>query len=126
LQSCAYFSHAFGILIKGKPVVLVEDGRLQRKNMRLNHISEHDLEEDMRLDAATEDLSKITVARIERSGDISFIKGDYLLLLHRRRSPLGMTAEVSKIQDYAIIGNGRSAALISKCGSNRLALLVAI
>jgi uncharacterized membrane protein YcaP (DUF421 family) len=113
-------------LIKGKPVVLVEDGRLQRKNMRLNHISEHDLEEDMRLDAATEDLSKITVARIERSGDISFIKGDYLLLLHRRRSPLGMTAEVSKIQDYAIIGNGRSAALISKCGSNRLALLVAI
>ena len=72
----AYFSHAFGILIKGKPVVLVEDGRLQRKNMRLNHISEHDLEEDMRLDAATEDLSKIKVARVERSGDISFIKAE--------------------------------------------------
>jgi len=60
--------------IKGKAVVLVENGRLQRKNMRLNHISEHDLEEDMRLDAATEDLSKIKIARIERSGDISFIK----------------------------------------------------
>jgi uncharacterized membrane protein YcaP (DUF421 family) len=42
--------------------------------MRLNHISEHDLEEDMRLDAKTEDLSKIKVARVERSGDISFIK----------------------------------------------------
>ena len=72
----AYFSHAFGILIKGKPVVLVENGKLQRKNMRLNHISEHDLEEDMRLDAATEDLSKIKVALIERSGDISFIKAE--------------------------------------------------
>jgi len=36
--------------------------------MRLNHISQHDLEEDMRLDAATEDLSQIKVARIERSG----------------------------------------------------------
>jgi uncharacterized membrane protein YcaP (DUF421 family) len=74
LGVAAYYSHGFGILIKGKAVVLVENGRLQRKDMRLNHISEHDLEEDMRLDAATEDLSKIKIARIERSGDISFIK----------------------------------------------------
>jgi uncharacterized membrane protein YcaP (DUF421 family) len=74
LGLAAYYSHGFGILIKGKASVLVENGRLQRKNMRLNHISEHDLEEDMRLDAATEDLSKIKTARIERSGDISFIK----------------------------------------------------
>ena len=28
----------------------------------------------MRLDAKTDDLSKIQVARLERSGDISFIK----------------------------------------------------
>ena len=72
----AYYSHGFGILVKGKAVVLVENGRLQRNNMRLNHISEHDLEEDMRLDAATEDLSKIKIARIERSGDISFIRAE--------------------------------------------------
>lgn len=70
----AYASHAFGILVKGKPVVLVENGRIDQRNMRLNHISRHDLEEDMRLDAATEDLSKIKVARVERSGDISFVK----------------------------------------------------
>jgi uncharacterized membrane protein YcaP (DUF421 family) len=55
-------------------VLLVQDGRLQRKNMFWEHISKHDLEEDMRLDASTEDLSKIQVARLERSGDISFIK----------------------------------------------------
>jgi uncharacterized membrane protein YcaP (DUF421 family) len=72
----AYFSHTFGILIKGKSVVLVENGKLQGRNMRLNHITVHDLEEDMRLDAATEDLSKIKVARVERSGDISFIKAE--------------------------------------------------
>jgi uncharacterized membrane protein YcaP (DUF421 family) len=76
LGVAAYYSHGFGILIKGKAVVLVENGKLQRKNMRLNHISEHDLEEDMRLDAATEDLSKIKIARVERSGDISFIKAE--------------------------------------------------
>jgi uncharacterized membrane protein YcaP (DUF421 family) len=57
-------------------VVLVQDGKLQRKNMLWEHISKHDLEEDMRLDAKTEDLSKIQVARLERSGDISFIKAN--------------------------------------------------
>ena len=70
----AYYSHGFGILIKGKPAVLVQNGKLQHKNMLWNHISEHDLEEDMRLEARTEDLSKIKVARVERSGDISFIE----------------------------------------------------
>jgi uncharacterized membrane protein YcaP (DUF421 family) len=72
----AYYSHGFGILVKGRPQVLVQNGRLQRKNMFWNHISEHDLQEDMRLDAKTEDLSKIEVARLERSGDISFIKAE--------------------------------------------------
>jgi uncharacterized membrane protein YcaP (DUF421 family) len=72
----AFYSHAFGILLKGKPAVLVQNGRLERKNMFWNHISEHDLQEDMRLEAKTEDLSKIKTARVERSGDISFIKAE--------------------------------------------------
>jgi uncharacterized membrane protein YcaP (DUF421 family) len=72
----AYFSHAFGIVLKGKPEVLVQNGVLNRRNMVWNHISEHDLDEDMRLEAKTEDLSKIKVARVERSGDISFIKAE--------------------------------------------------
>ena len=72
----AYYSHAFGIMLKGKPAVLVQNGRLQHKNMLWNHISEHDLQEDMRLEAKTEDLSKIKTARVERSGDISFIKAE--------------------------------------------------
>jgi len=72
----AYYSHAFGILLKGKPVVLLQNGRLERKNMLWNHSSEHDLEEDMRLEARAEDLSRTKVARVERSGDISFIKAE--------------------------------------------------
>ena len=70
----AYYSHILGILVKGQPVMLVENGKIQHKNMFWNHISKHDLEEDMRLEAKTDDLSKIQVARLERSGDISFIK----------------------------------------------------
>ena len=72
----AYYSHMFGILVKGQPVMLVQNGRIQHKNMFWNHISKHDLEEDMRLEAKTDDLSKIQVARLERSGDISFIKAN--------------------------------------------------
>jgi uncharacterized membrane protein YcaP (DUF421 family) len=42
--------------------------------MRRNHVSMHDLEEDMRLNGHLDDLSKVRLARVERSGDISFIK----------------------------------------------------
>jgi uncharacterized membrane protein YcaP (DUF421 family) len=74
LAAAAYFSHTFGCLIKGKPAVIVENGKLDRQTMRRNLVSEHDLEEDMRLTAKTEDLAKIRIARLERSGDISFIE----------------------------------------------------
>jgi uncharacterized membrane protein YcaP (DUF421 family) len=70
----AYHSHAFGILIKGRPEIIVENGNLVMGTMRRNHISEHDLEEDLRLDAELENISRVQVARVERSGDISFIK----------------------------------------------------
>jgi uncharacterized membrane protein YcaP (DUF421 family) len=61
-------------LIKGSPELIVRDGKMLRDVMRRNHVSEHDLEEDLRLDAQMEDASKVKIARVERSGDISFIK----------------------------------------------------
>jgi uncharacterized membrane protein YcaP (DUF421 family) len=70
----AYYSHGFGILVKGKPDVIVRNGQCDYATMRRNHISVHDLDEDMRLNAHTDDVSRIRVARVERSGDISFIK----------------------------------------------------
>ncbi len=69
----AYHSHWFGCLLKGRPELIVENGNLIWNTMRRNHISVHDLEEDLRLDAQMEDVSKVKVARVERSGDISFI-----------------------------------------------------
>jgi uncharacterized membrane protein YcaP (DUF421 family) len=41
--------------------------------LRSNHITRHDLEEDLRLDLHSEDFSRIRSARLERSGGISFI-----------------------------------------------------
>ncbi len=70
----AYYSHGFGILVKGRPETIVRDGECDFPMMRRNHVSIHDLEEDMRLNGNIDDLSKVRLARVERSGDISFIK----------------------------------------------------
>jgi uncharacterized membrane protein YcaP (DUF421 family) len=67
-------SHAFGKLIKGNDVKLVSDGKVDWKAMKHHLVSKHDLEEDLRLSAATEDIEKVKTARLERSGGISFIK----------------------------------------------------
>src|SRR6266446_6218653 len=73
LALVAYHSHAFGILIKGRPDVVVEDGHFVWKQMHRNHVSTHDIEEDMRLSLKSEDIGQIKKARVERSGDVSFI-----------------------------------------------------
>jgi uncharacterized membrane protein YcaP (DUF421 family) len=69
-------SHLFGKLIKGRDVTLIRDGKIDWNAMNHSLVSQHDLEEDLRLDAKVEDVSKIRVARLERSGDISFIKSE--------------------------------------------------
>jgi uncharacterized membrane protein YcaP (DUF421 family) len=70
----AFHSHRFGILVKGRPDPIVRDGQCDFRTMRRNHVSIHDLEEDMRLNANLDDLAQIRLAYLERSGDISFIK----------------------------------------------------
>lgn len=68
--------HPLGVLIKGRATVIFQNGELTRVAMRREHISDHDFDEDMRLRAETEDKSRIKTARVERSGEISFIKVD--------------------------------------------------
>jgi uncharacterized membrane protein YcaP (DUF421 family) len=70
----AYYSHWFGVLIKGRPDMIIDDGELLLGAMRRNHISRHDVEEDLRLAAKTQDLKDIHAGYVERSGDISFIE----------------------------------------------------
>lgn len=69
----AFKSHWFGKLIKGQPVTLVRNGEIDWEKMRQSLVSKHDLDEDLHL-AKAEDVSMIRVARLERSGDISFIR----------------------------------------------------
>jgi uncharacterized membrane protein YcaP (DUF421 family) len=70
----AYKSHWFGQLIKGKAITVVRNGEVDWQELKRALVSKHDFEEDLRLDGKTDDVATIRLARLERSGDISFIK----------------------------------------------------
>lgn len=74
LALIAFHSHKFGILIKGQPELIIDNGDFVLSTMHRNHISTHDVEEDMRLSMHRDDISKVNKGRVERSGDISFIE----------------------------------------------------
>jgi uncharacterized membrane protein YcaP (DUF421 family) len=65
--------HRFGEIIKGRPRVIVRDGHKDEAAMRIAHLTDRDLEEDLRRHGMTS-LEGIAEARLERNGDISIIK----------------------------------------------------
>jgi uncharacterized membrane protein YcaP (DUF421 family) len=66
--------HWLGKLVKGEEIVLVRNGQMDRRGMQAATISERDLLEDVRNQLKQEDLRGVESARLERGGDISFIK----------------------------------------------------
>jgi uncharacterized membrane protein YcaP (DUF421 family) len=59
--------------VKGSPILLIEDGLLQRQGLWRGTLSPHDLEEALRLQAKFTDPSKVHLAYLERNGSISVI-----------------------------------------------------
>jgi uncharacterized membrane protein YcaP (DUF421 family) len=53
---------------------VVKDGEVQESVLQKHHISRHDLEEDLRLNAALTDVSQVKLAILERSGEVSVIR----------------------------------------------------
>lgn len=76
LALLAYSAHPIGLAMKGAPGVVVEDGRYVEKTLRQNQITKRDVEEDLRLKGKTDDIADVRIARVERSGDISFLYKD--------------------------------------------------
>jgi uncharacterized membrane protein YcaP (DUF421 family) len=74
LGFCSGRSTGFRTLIKGSADVLIREGAYQRKAMAQNDLHTEDVHEDMRLNARTDEVKQIACARLESSGDISFIK----------------------------------------------------
>ena len=74
--AAAFRSDRFGDFVKGRHRVLVEDGDIRWDAMRKSQISRKDLMSALRSEANSDDLQKIKEARLERSGDISFVKAN--------------------------------------------------
>jgi uncharacterized membrane protein YcaP (DUF421 family) len=62
----------FSGLVKGNPTLVVKDGQVVRQALKGAHMSDGDLEEDLRKNGVA-DISKITEARIERDGTLSVL-----------------------------------------------------
>lgn len=73
LAYIAYQYEGFGKLVKGEAEPLVKDGQLQREQMEKRNITTRDLEEFMRTQGKTNDLSEVKEAFLERNGSISII-----------------------------------------------------
>ena len=70
----AFHTDWFGSLVKGNPVLLVRDGEIRWDGMRRTGMSLHDLEAALRLQGHEPDISKIRLAYLERSGQVSIIQ----------------------------------------------------
>ncbi len=65
--------HSVGVLVKGTPVQLIENGKVDADILRRHSLSRHDLEEDLRL-SGLDQPEAVRSARLERNGEISIIK----------------------------------------------------
>lgn len=73
LAFCTCQWPAFGALVRGRALVLMRDGKMERATMRRLQVAQQDVWEDFRLQTHKEDLAKVEVARLEAGGDISFV-----------------------------------------------------
>ena len=67
----AFRSHRFGKWLKGEPEKVIDHGRVIHQSLSRLHLSQHDLEEDLRLKTGSDDMHAIDRAQVERNGEIS-------------------------------------------------------
>ena len=75
LEQLAARFRAFGRFVKGKPIPLVRDGRLDKERMKRAGISKSDVAEAAR-QSGFEDVDDVRAAALERSGRISTLGQD--------------------------------------------------
>jgi uncharacterized membrane protein YcaP (DUF421 family) len=73
MSTLAYHIGWFGPLVKGSPVLLIEDGRVDRKGMRDGSVTLKDIAEAMRGNGHMPDPRQVRLSYLERDGSISLV-----------------------------------------------------
>jgi len=73
ISAIARDSRFFSGLVKGHPTLLVRDGKIDHTALRAAHMSDDDLDEDLRSHGVA-DARTVAEGRLERSGELSVIK----------------------------------------------------
>jgi uncharacterized membrane protein YcaP (DUF421 family) len=73
LAIIAFHWHAFSVLIKGKELILVQEGRINPRNLAKAKISSDDLLEEARTNGLVDSVADIRKATMERSGQVSVL-----------------------------------------------------
>lgn len=71
----AFRSQSFSFLVKGKPKTLMQEAEADRRQMRLSHVAEHDIDEALRLHGLT-DRGCVRLLTLERNGKLSIVARD--------------------------------------------------
>ena len=74
LSNISFYNHKIGRVIKGKPIVLYRNGEFDRKNMDKVNITQHDIQEQLRVELNTDSLDEVEAIYFERIGKVSFVK----------------------------------------------------
>jgi uncharacterized membrane protein YcaP (DUF421 family) len=82
----AYRTDWFGSLVKGRRVLLIKDGEVQREGLREGSITRDDLLQALRLQTKQADPSVVREAYLERNGEISVVP--------REKEPRAVTISV--------------------------------
>ena len=73
LAFLAYNLSWFGPLVKGRPVLLIDDGHVQQDATQGSAVTEMDLEQAMRMQGMAPSFSDVQRAYLERDGSISVV-----------------------------------------------------
>jgi uncharacterized membrane protein YcaP (DUF421 family) len=73
LAYAARRSHVIGNLVKGRSDTLIVEGVVDQEIARRNRLSQHDVLEDLRLHGNVPDVDDVSLAVLERNGQISVV-----------------------------------------------------